>query len=229
MMYPRLSIGRTMLLCANVLSITSPSYNLIDKKRPCTPMHRIRWRARCSSRSPLLIRVPFMNWSWGKYRARRCFLGRFTFDDPQFAAPARPFLIVLRVSLIQGTSSIIKRRYLFSRPAETYGRSFIDALPFPRAVIRRRASEKKVLRTGFEDPSRFAGEIPIAPLSEGSATGTRVWFSTSGRPAARMLLLGGPWWLFEPFSVSSAVAGNPLCGLLKKLFTEPPNKAGWPL
>lgn len=33
--------------------------------------------------------------------------------------------------------------------------------------------EKKVLRTGFEYPSRIADEIPIAPLSASSATGTR--------------------------------------------------------
>lgn len=110
-----------------------------------------------------------MNWSWGKYRARRCFLGRFTFDDPQFTAPACPLLIVLRVSLIRGTSSIIKRRYLFSRPAENLRPILYRRGPLPSGCYNRRASEKKVLRTGFEDPSRIAGEIPIAPLSEGSA------------------------------------------------------------
>ena len=87
-----------------------------------------------------------MNWSWGKYRARCCFLGRFTFDDPQFTASACPLLIVLRVSLIRGTSSIIKRRYLFSQLAKTYGRSFIDVVPFPQAVISDVLQRKKCYR-----------------------------------------------------------------------------------
>lgn len=119
--------------------------------------------------------------------------------------------------------SIIKRRYLFSRPAETYGRSFIDAVPFPRAVIRRRASEKKVLRTGF------GGSFTICRRDTDRAAlgGQRDRYSSlvfDIGPACRQ---DAP--PFRAVLRIVAVAGNPLCGLLKKLFTEPPNKAGWPL
>lgn len=167
-----------------------------------------------------------MNWSWGKYRARCCFLGRFTFDDPQFAAPARPLLIVLRVSLIRGTSSIIKRRYLFSRPAETLRPILYRRGPLPSGCYKRCASEKKVLRTDFEDPSRIAGEIPIAPLSEGSATGTRVRFSTLDRSVARTLVLGGPLMTCRDVLRVVAVAGDHAVWSLKKTFHRATEQSG---
>lgn len=113
------------------------------------------------------------------YRARGAgFLGRFTFDDPQFTAYACPLLIASpRVSLIRGYIQVsIKRRYLFPRRIATYGlRSLISARCSPRfstSVFRPLGEKKKCYETRYEDPSRIAGEIPIAPLSESSATGT---------------------------------------------------------
>lgn len=127
-----------------------------------------------------------MNWSWGKYRARRCFLGRFTFDDPQFTAPARPLLIVLRVSLIRGTSSIIKRRYLFSRPAETYGRSFIDAVLFPQAVItdvlRRKKCYGPASRILHGLPARYRSRHSRRAVRQVLEFGFRCW---TGLPSER--------------------------------------------
>lgn len=87
------------------------------------------------------------------------------------------------------------------------------------------ALEKKVLRTGFEDPSRIAGEIPIALLSEGSATGTRVWFSMLDRSAARMLVLGGPMMTLRGVLRVVAV-GDRAVWSLKKTFHRTTEQSG---
>lgn len=127
--------------------------------------------------------------------------------------------------------SIIKRRYLFLSTYEAYGRSFIDFSGSPRAVMRRRISEKKSvtgrLRESFTNCRR---EIPIAPLSKG-ATGTRVRFSTwtglytrlwSENARSRRIAM-----TFRGVRRVVAVVGEAVvCGLLKN-FTESPNKAEW--